>query len=44
MILLERKTYINKIIGFVYLHIMKFKKTDKTKAATFLTNFLDNFN
>lgn len=34
--------YINKIIGFVHVNIMKVKKTRKSQSPGFLATFIDN--
>ena len=42
--MVEKINRINKIIGFVYSHIMDFRRTDNVKGAIFSANFLDNVN
>ena len=44
MIMVEKTNHINKIIRFVYSHIMDFRRTDNVKGAIFSANLLDNFN
>ena len=38
----KKSVRINKIIGFTYANIMKFKTTNKVKGEIFSSNFLDN--
>ena len=38
----KKNVRINKIIGFTYANIMKFKTRNKVKGAIFSSNFLDN--
>ena len=40
----RKKNHINKIIRFVYSHIMDFRRTDNVKGAIFSANLLDNVN
>ena len=44
MTMVKKKNHINKIIRFVYSHIMDFGRTDNVKGAIFSANLLDNVN
>ena len=38
----KKNVRINKIIGFTYANITKFKTTNKVKGEIFSPNFIDN--
>ena len=40
----KKRFRINKAIGFVYSHIMDFRKADSEKGAIFSAHFIDNVN